>query len=123
MAQDDPRQKTKKRPGKFEDWMNKLSDKLEAWIKSSIWQPLDRWMSGLIKHMGAYLKENAVVILTLVVIIVSAYGFELFNFNLSIDEEVHAFYTNPDVWIREGRWGIYLMRKIFFPYAILPFMP
>jgi len=38
------------------------------------------------------------------------YGYEIFNFNLTIDEELHLGYRNAIVdWIGEGRWGMYLL--------------
>jgi hypothetical protein len=52
------------------------------------------------------------------------YGMKIFNFLLSIDEEFHSTVTSPDAsWIFQGRWGMYLLNAIFFPFAILPVIP
>lgn len=48
------------------------------------------------------------------------YGYEIFNFNLTIDEELHLGYRNAIVdWIGEGRWGMYLL-SFFIPTTIVP---
>jgi hypothetical protein len=52
------------------------------------------------------------------------YGLKIFSFLLSIDEELHATRNTPFMdWIWQGRWGMFLLNKCFFPFAILPVMP
>lgn len=52
------------------------------------------------------------------------YGYEITNFTLSIDEEVHSFCTrNWRMWISQGRWGMGVLVYIF-PHglSIIPFL-
>lgn len=75
-------------------------------------------------RLQSYLRENVYLILALALISLFAYGFELFNLNLTIDEEVHSTYTGPTLsWLVQGRWGMYLLNKFLFPYTVVPFMP
>jgi len=85
--------------------------------------PLESWLKSLAVRFKVYLKKNGAVILILAIIIIAAYGFDLFNLNLTIDEEIHSFYNPPETWIRQGRWAIFLMRKLMLPYTTVPFMP
>lgn len=78
----------------------------------------------LLRETWSYIKQNKSLIYTLALLAVAAYGFELFNFNLTIDEEVHATYTAPTLdWILQGRWGMYLLNKFVMPYSVIPFVP
>lgn len=55
---------------------------------------------------------------------VAAYGFELVNFNLSFDEELHAALTGAaGEWIAEGRWGMYALNALLLPYTVVPVVP
>jgi hypothetical protein len=81
---------------------------------------IDRWLSDL----QNYLRKEVDLIVVLAVLAVAAYGFELFNLNLTIDEEVYAATTGPTLeWIAQGRWGMYLLNKFVMPYTIIPFVP
>ena len=62
----------------------------------------------------AYLFLAAVVLLS--------YGYEVFNFNLTIDEETHAARAgrlHMD-WISQGRWGMALLNYFVLPNPITP---
>jgi hypothetical protein len=63
------------------------------------------------------------VIITLAVIAIAAYGFELFNLNITLDEEIFAFKSAPLEWMVQGRWGMYLLNKYLLPYVVVPFVP
>ena len=55
---------------------------------------------------------------------VLTYGFNLFNLNLSIDNEFAGFVENGvSAWLVQGRWGTYLLNKYFLPYPIIPVVP
>jgi hypothetical protein len=87
---------------------------------SSLILQVEKSLSDLHRH----LKENTSLILVLSFMALAAYGFELFNFNLTIDEEIHATYSAPTVgWLSQGRWGMYLLNMILLPYTIIPFVP
>jgi len=75
-------------------------------------------------QIKAYLKDNSLLILFFFVLILAAYGFELFNVNLTIDEELAAVRTgvNPG-FISSGRWGLLLLTKLFLTKQVIPFIP
>jgi hypothetical protein len=107
-------------------WHEKVNQKLNLWsgnLKKNTLLPLEGWFKSLADQLKTYLKKNGTVILILAIIIIAAYGFDLFNLNLTIDEEVHSFYNPPETWIRQGRWAIYLMRKLMLPFTTVPFIP
>src|SRR5688500_10973661 len=60
--------------------------------------------------------------LSLVAIV--CFGFELFNFHFSIDEEVHAAGTiRAEEWLVQGRWGMYLLTRFMLPFPVTPVVP
>lgn len=64
---------------------------------------------------------NQIVLWALVFCLV--YGYELFNFSLSIDEEIHTFKTGWQMasgWLQQGRWGIALLFLVLPPISALP---
>ncbi|MBI5825665.1 MAG: glucosyltransferase domain-containing protein [Chloroflexi bacterium] len=116
----------------FQAVISKLSSrfvfagKLEQ-IFASLQTPVD-WLSEqsdlFLASSEKYIKNNGVVILSLGVVSLAAYGFELFNLNLTIDEEFHAFLKTPTpLWIGEGRWGMFLLNKFLLPYTTIPVVP
>lgn len=51
------------------------------------------------------------------------YGWELFHFTLSIDEEIHTFATDTAAaWIGQGRWAMALLVSILPRISALPFV-
>lgn len=87
-------------------------------------------MGGATGHIDAlkdrilgYFNKNLILILVLLTVAIAGYGFELFNLNLTIDEEVHAFSSLAEQWIVEGRWGMYLLNNYLIPQPIIPFVP
>jgi len=69
--------------------------------------------------------ENRYIIAFSFLLAVISYGYELFNFTLSIDEEVDSFTTatNSVIFIGIGRWGLYFLNLIFKPFSVLPYFP
>jgi hypothetical protein len=52
------------------------------------------------------------------------YGFNLFNLNLSVDNEIAGFAENgASAWLVQGRWGTYLLNRFLLPYPIIPVVP
>lgn len=49
--------------------------------------------------------------------------FAIANFTLSIDDEYAAMRTTPDIWVGQGRWGIYLIEKFLFEQPTIPGTP
>lgn len=78
----------------------------------------------LLEKIKSYFKQNSFIVFALLIAAVCGYGFELFNFNLTIDEEIHATYSSAVVaWVTQGRWGMYILNKLFFPHTVIPFAP
>ena len=66
-------------------------------------------------------KSHAVSISFLVFIIAFCYGYEIFNFNLTIDEEVHSDYVGwIATWNAQGRWGMGLLSALVMPSTVVP---
>lgn len=69
-----------------------------------------------------YIRRNAGLLIFMAFIGMACYGFELFNLNLTIDEEIHGNASQADAWIAQGRWGMYLLNAYFIPQPVLPFV-
>jgi len=57
---------------------------------------------------------------------VIAFAYELFNFSLTIDEELYSgMIQSSDAlgWVRQGRWGMYMLVFLFPVNSIIPFVP
>ena len=55
------------------------------------------------------------------ILLLLLYGYEIFDFSLSIDEELYAQF--PDTWtwwIPQGRWAMGLLSRVFPPVASVP---
>ena len=81
-------------------------------------------MKAFIESSKAFLKNNSVTICMVALIALAAYGYELFNINLTIDEELAALRTeiNPG-FIPSGRWGLFVLTKLLLPKQVIPFVP
>jgi hypothetical protein len=99
-----------------------------------IYATYTRWMQSL--KSGAemslnteiiimYLKRNQFIIIFSFIVAIFAYGYELFNFSLSIDEEIDSFKTASEAYafIIVGRWGVYFLNLFFQPISIIPYYP
>lgn len=85
---------------------------------------LSRCLDQALLNLVIYVKNNLQLIGILSILAISAYGFELFNFNLTMDEEIHSTYSGPLLaWIKQGRWGLYLLNALVMPKTIIPFVP
>lgn len=92
-------------------------------IKKNISDPINIKIELVTLDIQKYLKEHVYVIAVLAVIALTSYGFELFNLNISLDEEIFAFKSAPLEWVAQGRWGMYFLNKILLPYVVVPFVP
>ena len=71
-----------------------------------------------------FIKSNLVTIGTVAFFALAAYGYELFNINLTIDEELAALRTEINQgFIPNGRWGLFLLTKLLLPKQVIPFVP
>jgi hypothetical protein len=77
------------------------------------------------KWIEDYLYRNRVIIIYSLLISICCYGYELFNFSLSIDEENNSFVSSLTDLRRIfiGRWGEFILRFLFIPNSVLPFLP
>ncbi len=77
------------------------------------------------KKFTNYLIKNKVIIIYSFIIAIICYGYELFNFSLSIDEEVVTFLRASEFydWICDGRWGTYLTNLFFARSSVIPYFP
>ena len=54
-------------------------------------------------------------------VIFLSYGYEIFNFNLTIDEEIHAIHSGQWMaWLAQGRWGLALLNYVLVQNPIVP---
>jgi hypothetical protein len=52
------------------------------------------------------------------------FGMELFHFHWTIDEELIAFTSKPNLqWVAQGRWAMYVWNGLFFPDGVTPLVP
>lgn len=82
--------------------------------------------SDLVEKIKCDIKTNRYWLVYLVLISVIAFGYELFNFSLTIDEELYAVKTSTSQavgWVQEGRWSMYLLSYLFPVNSIIPFVP
>jgi hypothetical protein len=82
-------------------------------------------MKNISTLLKDYLIRNKAIIIYSIIIAIVCYGYELFNFSLSIDEELDSFRSAIDLnrRILRGRWGIYLLNFILFPHSVMPYLP
>lgn len=62
-------------------------------------------------------------VLILLVIFTLFYYFKLSTFSISIDDELAAIRHSADVWVIQGRWGVYLIGTFFVSQQVVPFFP
>lgn len=97
---------------------------MESFNLKNINPEISKYLDTALSKFVLYIKDNLQLICILVILAISAYGFELFNFNLTVDEEIHSTYSGPLLaWIEQGRWGIYLLNALVMPKTIIPFVP
>lgn len=80
--------------------------------------------SNLILRLKHHLSENQLFFGGVFCILIATYGYELFNVNITIDDEIAAlrYGVNPS-FITSGRWGVYLLTKLLLPKQVIPFVP
>jgi hypothetical protein len=99
-------------------------------ISSATW----RWQQSLNRSAAmainsadilGFVKKNKIIIIFSFLVAIFTYGYELFNFSLSIDEEIDSFRTASEayVYIFVGRWGLYFLNLFFQPTSLIPYYP
>ena len=92
---------------------------MEASINRS---PADPGSSGLVAIIGTSAPHLTIYA---VFLLLALYGYEIFNFSLSIDEELvgSPYISGPWLgWIAQGRWGMGALTYIFPPLGNIPLM-
>jgi hypothetical protein len=78
-----------------------------------------------LQRIHEFLKRNKILLIYSIIIAIVCYGYELFNFTLSIDEELNSFLN---VWddkgkILNGRWGTTLIYLLLSSRSVIPYFP
>lgn len=69
-----------------------------------------------------FFRENRKWLAILTAVAFAAYGYEIFSFNLTIDEELYG--AAPTLlWLGDGRWMMWLLNWILLPTAAVPTLP
>lgn len=87
---------------------------------------LDGWAARKLSALRQLLVEERLALNALpkLVVIAAAFHFtSLGTFALSPDDEYAAFRTNPDVWVGQGRWTVYLIEGFVLPQPTVPYLP
>lgn len=76
-------------------------------------------------QLKEYYSKNSMLIVASLLLAMIAYGYELFNFTLSIDDELYSFRQASETteYILLGRWGIYFLNFLLSPQSLLPYFP
>lgn len=77
---------------------------------------------GVFPTVEKFFLENGRPLLFVLAASILSYGFEVFNFNFSIDEEVQAARPHEGL-LQLGRWGMYLVNILFLRYTAIPVVP
>lgn len=77
----------------------------------------------LSRELRALFAGRPTVLVGLFALLVLVYGFQLFNFNLSIDEEIHANAFHPTPWVSQWRWGMAVLNRVLLPFTVVPVVP
>jgi hypothetical protein len=77
--------------------------------------PADKWISVDL--------STAVAVGMAAICCLLFHGYAIFNFNLSIDEELSAVYFRPLISIDQGRWGEAFLQWALLPYTTIPITP
>jgi hypothetical protein len=96
---------------------------IDKMITARAVESISRKIENHLFSISGFLRRNIPMISALGAIALAAYGFELFNLHLTIDEELHAYANNSQEWIKQGRWGMYLLSYFLFPQPVIPFAP
>ena len=72
------------------------------------------------EKIAAFFEKPLIPFNFLLCIVLLAYGYEIFGFHLTIDEELHADYIGAIAgWSNQGRWGMSILSS-FIPSSVVP---
>ena len=78
---------------------------------------------GIVREVRSHFAERRGVVIGLMVLMLLAYGFQLFNFNLTIDEEIQGATFDPTQWVSSRRWGMFVLNRLVLPFTVVPVVP
>ncbi|KPX26533.1 hypothetical protein ALQ08_01096 [Pseudomonas syringae pv. delphinii] len=84
----------------------------------SIIKQATRFKAHLIEHE---FSKKEFFTLFLVATVLNSYF--ITNLSLSIDDEMGALRTDPEIWISQGRWAVYIIERFLLPLPAIPFIP
>ena len=70
--------------------------------------------------LDAWLRFDVFILFGIFIVF---YYFKLSTFSISIDDEMAAIRDSADVWLIQGRWGVYLLERLFVTEQVVPFFP
>jgi len=74
------------------------------------------------KNYISFFKKNKLLFGLLLFVVLLSFGFELTHFTLSIDEEYGILGSiQNSTWLRQGRFGVAILKKIFNNRTVVPF--
>lgn len=78
-----------------------------------------------IEKLHIFWNHNRGIIIWSFLLAIFSFGYELFNFSLSPDEEINSFREagEANVYLNVGRWGIFFLNQLLSPESILPYFP
>lgn len=83
-------------------------------------EPLAAKLTRVDERCCGVMSRPAVIFQVLLCIALFTYGFELFGFHLTIDEEIHADYVGAiPRWLDQGRWSMAAL-SFFVPSTVVP---
>jgi hypothetical protein len=83
------------------------------------------YVEDRLEHLGDWIVEEKILqkVGILILIGIACNFYNMAQFALSIDDETSALRVSPDIWVAQGRWGMYLIEKFLMPQPVVPFMP
>lgn len=73
------------------------------------------------RELVLFVGEHRGAVIGIALLAVLCYGYELFNFSLSIDEELKLYSGDVTQWVSQGRFGIALLKILTGHALVVPF--
>jgi hypothetical protein len=88
--------------------------------KSQATAPVSATMHAAPFKLDALFRFDVLILLGIFIVF---YYFRLSTFSISIDDELGAVRDSANIWLVQGRWGIYLLERFFISEQVVPFFP
>ena len=114
-------------------WRTRPIESVRAAVFRRGVQPVSEWFDAACRRsydgFRSWLPDRSFAIY-MVAVILLAWGFELFNFTFTSDDDLVLYGDGPlGEWLKEGRWGMYLLGAFYgnnsvplFPLALTLFL-